>query len=104
MQAAAAFTVRLFLDEPVIRSPAPAGFSVSASKKSANDDGLLAAGTSAPPQGLFASAADAFDCSQSTKRLAGDINNLGHDDLCAGCLCQVTGRRATADPSRHYRA
>jgi hypothetical protein len=78
VQAGPTIAVCLFLDEPVIRSPAPAGFRMADPKKFSDDNGFLPAGASAAPQGMIAPAAGTFNRGQSTKRLASDINEGGH--------------------------
>jgi hypothetical protein len=81
MKAGVTFPVCLLLDKPIIRSPAPAGLRVAASQKFSYNNDFLTAGALTAPQSSFVSTADLLNCSQSTERLACDINGLGHGGL-----------------------
>jgi len=81
MQAGVAFSVRHLLNEPIIRSPAAAGFRRAAAQTFADDRHAAATGALAIPDGLFVSTSRVVEHSQSTKCLAADINGPGHAGL-----------------------
>jgi hypothetical protein len=84
----------------IISAPAAARFRVTTAQKLADDGCLAAARAMTLPQGIFVFSTDARNDGQSTERLASDIDDLGHGSPLTRLLCQVTGWRPNAGPSR----
>jgi hypothetical protein len=80
---------------------APARLRFAAQQMCCKSDAVSSANAATEPDRFTMSIIrQSFDDGQSTKRSRGDIGGLGHGDLLARMLCQVTGRCFNAGPLR----